>query len=95
MHSFYKVKAIAPNDIELENVEPDDDLIALSGGGMVTHWKLPKNILRCPVKWCARVRFETRSDLLIHYKTVHARHYILCLICDKPVGQLKHHYQSI
>lgn len=60
-----------------------DDLITLRGGGQITQWRFPK-IKCCPIRRCP-AQFESRTRAISHYKKHHAKHYIYCSICDKPI----------
>lgn len=65
--------------------EDVDDLIELRGLGMIRLWRFPRNINRCPVSRC-NAAFKSRSDILAHYRTLHAPNYILCPVCSVPVS---------
>lgn len=71
----------------MENEQEIDDLITLGGCGHVTYWRFPPNLSRCPYNHC-KSAFKYRSDLITHYKKMHAPDLILCTICEKPVTAL-------
>lgn len=80
------------------NVSKNDesDLIELIACGQVTQWRFPKNIKHCPFYKCEET-FDTRLDAIAHYKQQHAKGFILCSICQKPIRartprQFKSHY---
>ncbi|XP_055296572.1 uncharacterized protein LOC129565582 isoform X2 [Sitodiplosis mosellana] len=63
----------------------EDDLITL---GELTEyestvWRFP-DIRRCPVRSCG-MHFETRAKTIEHYRKTHAKHAVLCRICDYPL----------
>lgn len=62
-----------------------DDTITLRGCGQITQWHFPKKIKCCPVKKCF-VQFEHRSKAISHYKRHHAKNYMFCSICEKPIS---------
>lgn len=81
---MYLLKVFDDEDIE--------DLITLSGCGIITKWKFPKNKKSCPVIGCHH-DFEKRSDAITHYKEQHAKKSVLCSICNKPIcAQWKDHF---
>lgn len=58
-------------------------MIELRGLGLVGLWQFPKNISRCITKGC-NAAYKSRSDLVAHYRSVHAPRNVLCPICQKP-----------
>lgn len=72
----------ATNDRQLRKI---NDCITLSGCGYTTQWQVPKNLTRCPNKRC-RKTFENRSNLIEHFKKMHADSSIYCTICECPIG---------
>lgn len=62
----------------------DDDVITLNACGVTTKWRIPANLLNCPVLTCHQT-FKERSNLISHYKEHHANGSIYCKYCDKPL----------
>lgn len=71
-------------------------LITLTGSEKPMEWKFPENISECPTRGCG-LFFETRSDIIAHYKEKHAHKFTLCIICKKVISatSLKSHYSSV
>lgn len=74
-----------------------DDMITLSGCGVITQWHFPMNIKYCPARGCGK-RFKARLNAINHYRDKHAHVCFLCTICDKPFAgrypsDIKQHYK--
>lgn len=67
-----------------ENNE-DDDLIELRGGGQITFFRFPQNTTVCPARGCS-LDSGFRSRAIAHYKRKHAKEFIYCDPCGRPVG---------
>lgn len=63
---------------------PQDDPIVLNSCGIKSHWTVPVGMLKCPTLNCQK-NFETRSDLIRHFKENHAEGSILCYECQRPI----------
>lgn len=78
----------------------DSDVITLSGLDVITKWRFPENLSKCPVSNCS-LPFDARSDAIAHYRVSHAENNILCSICDEPIPvpvskkQLVAHYEKV
>lgn len=59
-------------------------MITLTGFGQIAQWQFPKNTTRCPVSNC-RVERGFRSLAIDHYRKRHAKNFILCGLCNKPI----------
>lgn len=57
-------------------------------------WQFPDTV-RCPYRSCSRI-FDTRSNTIEHYRKTHAKHSVLCKICNYPLMLMKgaHHFKS-
>lgn len=64
--------------------DDDDDLITLRACGHITKWRMPADMLKCPVLNCQQV-FKQHLSLVTHYKENHADGSLLCALCDKPL----------
>lgn len=79
--------------------DDEHDWITLSGCNQISQWKFPPNKTNCPVQKC-RAQFEDRAQTILHYKTVHAEHGVLCPLCNKPIiakltVTYKRHFMSL
>lgn len=73
------------NDSVIENDHDDgDDMIVLRGRGNISKWLFP-NTTQCPVMNC-RLKFNSRSAAIAHYRSKHAGHYMMCTTCKKPIS---------
>lgn len=71
----------------------EDDLITLRGCGIQTMWRFPEHLTSCPVLRC-NFTTDSHSKLINHYKAKHAKHSILCDVCNKPImAKQKHHFK--
>lgn len=61
-----------------------DDLIMLSGAGQIGYWRFPLNLTECPNLRC-HANFSSRAKAILHFREIHAKNYIHCSICDKPI----------
>lgn len=59
-----------------------NDWIQLNGCGKNSCWKFPSCLTKCPE--CS-TEFDSRTDIIAHYKEKHAADVILCYICDWPI----------
>lgn len=60
----------------------NDDLVELNGLNTKTLWKFPSCLTKCPE--CS-AEFDSRSDIIAHYKEEHSADTILCHLCDWPI----------
>lgn len=79
--------------------DDEHDWITLSGCNQISQWKFPPKRTHCPVQKC-RAQFETIKQTILHYKTVHAEHGVLCPLCNKPIiakltVTYKRHFMSV
>lgn len=68
------------------NNTSENDLITL---GELTEyeerqWRFPDNTQRCPLRSCGNF-FGTRKKAIEHYRKSHAKHAVLCEICNVPL----------
>lgn len=83
LNSIFSLIVYTPNFSQSDNEV--DDTITLRGCGQVTQWRFPKKIKCCPVRSCS-TQFEHRSKAISHYRKHHAKNYIFCSICEKPIA---------
>ncbi|XP_031628123.1 uncharacterized protein LOC116343934 isoform X2 [Contarinia nasturtii] len=82
--------------LSLANGESENELITL--GELTdyesTKWRFPET-LHCPVRSCS-MWFDTRAAAIKHYRESHAKHSVLCKICNYPLYLLTapHHLQG-
>lgn len=57
------------------------DWIELSGCGKLSKWKFPSCLTTCPILTCS-TEFDSRADVIGHFKERHAVDLILCYLCD-------------
>lgn len=74
-------------------------MIEFKGLGILTRWKLPIGLTKCPVLHC-NMQFDARLQLVNHYRDNHAKFAVLCSVCRKPIMchdicNLKRHYSSV
>lgn len=79
--------------------DDDSEVIELTGCGTISHWRLPKEITKCPIRNCDK-QFNARLDLINHYKECHAKHSVYCKICHKAIisqgiNNFKRHYARV
>lgn len=72
-------------DKDLTKDKSENDLVTL---GELTEyentvWQFP-DVKRCPLRSCGR-GFSTRSQTIEHYRETHAKHAVLCRICNYPL----------
>lgn len=78
---------------ELSEDMSDNELISL--GELTeyetTEWRFP-DTQNCPLRSCA-IHFESRKIAMEHYRENHAKHAVLCEICNYPIMLLSatHH----
>lgn len=71
-------------EVSMKNDGDDDDIITLSGCGITTRWRYPKDSKKCPFKNCRKTS-KNQSYAIAHYKKEHSADGILCEICKKPI----------
>lgn len=60
----------------------ENDWIQLSGCGKNSRWKFPSCLMKCPE--CS-AEFDSRTEIIAHYKEKHSADVILCYLCDWPI----------
>lgn len=76
--------------------DDNNDLVELSGGNIKTFWNFPKDITRCPDRYCHE-EFADNTATLQHYRLVHAKNSYYCDKCTKAItvsdfSNLKRHF---
>lgn len=80
----FKFNQATKDDDEKSKNNTDDNVITLNALGLPTNWRVPADMLKCPVQTCQRT-FKERSSFISHYTTNHAAGSIFCEMCDKPL----------
>lgn len=62
-------------------------MITLKGFGQTTQWEFPSDLKHCPARRCGH-KFDTRAQLIGHYKQTHANNYVMCHFCNWPIRAL-------
>lgn len=82
---FSSIFSMTFNIVFLNQVDETGEIIILSGCNRKVPWQFPKQTTQCPSSRC-RKQFDIRSDVIKHYKSMHAMKSTLCFVCKKSVS---------